>query len=356
MTASNPAAPMDPLWWLVVFWIDGLGMGQAPPVLLGPRHFERFNARLHGQVIDFTRNHRRDNRIWSNSLQEKRELYVYLPPHYDPRKAYPLVIFLHGAAQDEAFFLQAQVQNFDQAIAAGMLPPVIVAAPDGSYRGRVSLIKPATFFANSRLGRFEDWIMDDVWQFMHHNFSIRPEREAHALIGISMGGTAAFSFAIKHKERIKTAVGVHPLLNLRWVDCQGRYQAPFDPNCWGERTRLRGFEVLGRRRLFTLRFGDVYAPLFGHGVQGAQGLATINPLDLMERLDLRPGELDLMAAYGGRDEFNVAAQVESFVYRARERGIAVDITHDPHGTHNLSTGMKFLPDIMNWAATRVPRD
>jgi S-formylglutathione hydrolase FrmB len=358
MTASNrAAASMDPFcWWLVCLWIDGFGMGQAPSGLLGPHHFERINNHLHGRILDFTHNHHADHRLWSNALQQKRDLYVYLPPGFDPVKKYPLAIFLHGAAQDEEFFLQFQAHKFDQAIAAGLLPPFVVAAPDGSLKGRVTYFKPATFWANSRAGCFEDWVMEDVWHFMHQNFPLRPERDAHAILGVSMGGSAAFAHAIKHRDRVKTAIGVHPLLNLLWVDCHGKYRSQFDPECWGERTRLRGLEVVGRRRLFTLRFHDLYGPLFGHGGGAVEGLAGINPLDLMERTDLRPGELNLLAAYGGKDEFNVAAQVESFLYCARQRGVEVDVCYDPSGKHNLATGLRMLPEVMRWASERIPRD
>lgn len=54
------------------------------------------NSRLQGQVLDFTNNHGADRRIWSPALCQKRDLYVYVPPRYDPKKAYPLFIFLHG--------------------------------------------------------------------------------------------------------------------------------------------------------------------------------------------------------------------------------------------------------------------
>lgn len=357
MTAPNlAAASMDPFYWLVVLWIDGLGMGQAPQFLMGPRHLQRMNAQLHGQILDFTQNHHADRRIWSNALQQKRDLYVYLPPGYHPNRPMPLAIFLHGAAQDESFYLQAQAQRLDQAIAAGLMPPVIVAAPDGSLRGRPTYFKPATFFANSRAGRFEDWVMQDVWDFMHQNFAIRPEREAHALIGVSMGGAAAFAHGIKYRDRVKNIIGIHPLLNMRWVDCRGKYRSDFDPECWGERTHLRGLEVVGRRHLFTLRFHDLYGPLFGHGREAVNKLAGINPLDLMERTCLQPGELDFFVAYGGKDEFNVAAQVESFLYRAAQLGIHVDVAYDPRGQHNLATGLRLMPAMLRWASVRVPRD
>src|SRR5579859_7484884 len=140
---------MEPLWWMVALWVDGIGLGQAPPAFLGRHQFERVNRVLCGQLIDFTHNHGADRRIWSPALCEHRDLYVYLPPGFDPSKKYPLAIFLHGAIQDEKFFLQAPVQAFDDAIAKGLLPPVIIAVPDGSLRGRATLHKPAMFWTNS---------------------------------------------------------------------------------------------------------------------------------------------------------------------------------------------------------------
>jgi S-formylglutathione hydrolase FrmB len=344
---------MEPFWWLVALWVDGIGLGQAPPALLGNHQLHRVNRVLHGQLLDFTHNHGADRRIWSPALGQRRDLYVYLPPNFDPARKYPLAIVLHGAAQDEQFFLQAQVEHFDRAIADGLLPPVIIAAPDGSMFGRATLVKPATFWANSRAGNFEDYVMTDVWNFMMQSFPILPEREAHALVGASMGGSACFTLAIKHKDRVKSAIGFMPLLNLRYVDCTGHYRRPFDPSCFGLREQMRGMEKLGRRRLFFLSFNDLFAPLYGYGAQALAGISSINPLEVMERCNLRRGELDLFVAYGGKDEFNVTAQVDSFLYFAHQRGIDVTVDFDPNGRHDLATGMRQLPRALQWAAKRV---
>jgi S-formylglutathione hydrolase FrmB len=344
---------MAPFWWMVALWVDGIGLGQAPSALLGRGHLDRVNACLYGHVVDFTHNHGVDRRIWSPALGRRRDLYVYVPPGYDPARRYPLAIFLHGAAQDEQFFLQAQVEQFDRAIHDGLLPPVILAAPDGSIHGRPTLRDPASFWANSRAGDFEDYLMTDVWKFLMENFPIRQEREAHALVGASAGGSAAFALAIKHRERVKVAMGFMPLLNLRYVDCHGHYRRPFDPDCFAMRERMHCLEPLGRRRMFVLRFGDLFVPLFGHGAQAVAGLSRINPLELMERCDLQPGELDLYVAYGGKDEFNVAAQVESFLYCAEQRGIDVAVDYDPNGKHDLATGTRMLHPALRWVGERV---
>src|SRR5262249_52675500 len=196
---------------LAVALLASLECAPADSILTPTPNLNRVNKRLFGVIIDHTHNHGHDRRIWSPALCERRDLYVYLPPGFDPRLCYPLGICLHGATQDERFFLGAAVEQFDRAIMCGKLPPVILAVPDGSYHGRRSLCKPATFFANSKLGNFEDYLMGDVWNFMMCNYPILPEREAHALVGVSMGGGAAFALGMKYRDRISVAIGLHPV-------------------------------------------------------------------------------------------------------------------------------------------------
>ena len=99
--------------------------------ITNPFAYNRVNRSLHGNIVDYTHNSRNDNRIWSESLCEKRDLYLYLPPNYDSNKAYPLLIWLHGFSQDENVLINYVVKPFDCAIASGKLPPLIIAAPDG---------------------------------------------------------------------------------------------------------------------------------------------------------------------------------------------------------------------------------
>ena len=347
---------MKKLGWIIagaalcLLGLEGRGAG-----LKKRNEIERVNQCIQGQVLDFTHNHGPDRRIWSAALCQKRDLYVYLPPGFNPQKKYPLGIFLHGATQDEQFFMGSLVQRFDQAIVQGKLPPFIVAVPDGSLLGRPSsFIKIASFFANTDAGRYEDYLMEDVWNFVMDNFPIRPEREAHALIGASMGGSAAFAQAIKHKDKIKVAIGFMPALNLRWVDCHDHYRGPFDPCCWGWRTKLKPCEIIGRpKELVKIRFCDLYCPLIGYGPDAMAKLSRFNPIELMDEYDLHEGELSLFVGYGGQDEFNMGAQVESFLYRAKERGVSVGVTFDPQGRHNVEGGRRLFPEALRWIAPLV---
>src|SRR5207249_1212566 len=122
---------------------------------------ERVNGRIQGQVLDFTHNHGADRRIYSPALDARRDLYGYLPPGFDPARQYPLMLVLHGIAQDEQFFLKV-FEDLDCAICCGQLPPMIIAAPDGSLHGSPSLLQPGSFYLNTRAGRFADYITQDV--------------------------------------------------------------------------------------------------------------------------------------------------------------------------------------------------
>ncbi len=314
------------------------------------------NRRLRGKVVDYTANHGVDNRIWSPHLYQRRDLYVYLPPGFDPGKCYPFMIFLHGSAQDEHSFLQFVAPRVDEAIRCGKLPPLIIAAPDGSVCGEPTLHGPATFFINSRLGDFEDFVLQDVWDFVCQHYPIRSEREAHIVAGLSMGGFGAFNYAIKHREAFGVVVGIYPPLNLRWIDAEGNYMANFDPKNWGWRQDLcQRHEVVGRFAggLVHVDIQRFVGPVFGDGPEAILELSRENPIEMLLRYNVQPGELQMYVAYGGKDQFNIDAQVESFLYMARYRGLEVGVGYDPTGRHTLATAGKLFDGIIEWLAPRI---
>jgi S-formylglutathione hydrolase FrmB len=241
-------------------------------------------------------------------------------------------------------------------MASGKLPPAIVAAPDGSISGQASYFSAGSFYINSHAGNFEDYVIQDVWGFLLSHYPVRPEREAHVLAGVSMGGFGAYNLGIKYADQFKVVVGIFPPLNLRWVDCHCRYRANFDPCCWGWRTQVdRGHEVVGRfyLGLVTIRLKKVIDPLFGKGPQALEAVKRENPIEMIDRFGLQDGVLDMYIAYAGRDEYNIDAQVESFLYRARQLGLCVAVGYEPRGRHNLETARKLFPGIVEWLAQRL---
>jgi S-formylglutathione hydrolase FrmB len=316
----------------------------------------RINLTLAGQVIDFTANHGKDRRIWSRALCQRRDVYVYLPPGFDPLKRYPLMLWFHGFAQDEQAFLRDVAPRLDTAIRTCKLPPFIAVAPDGSLEGEPCHAKPGTFYINSQAGRFEDFIMQDVMEFAFNNYPIRPERGAHVLAGLSMGGFGAYSLGIRHRDQFGVVVGVYPPLNLRWVDDQGRYFTPFDPDHWGWRTKTKSrHEVIGlfAGGLIKITIGQIIDPIFGRDDDALEQISRHNPIELLDSYHLRPGELEMYVCYGKYDEFNLAAQIESFLYAARQRCLQVGVGYDPEGHHDLATAVRLLPGLIDWLGPRL---
>jgi S-formylglutathione hydrolase FrmB len=341
--------------WLGVVLVLGLAGAHARAGGWCTRgELDRVNRHIHGQVVDYTHNHGADRRIWSDALGQPRDLYVYLPPGFDPCRRYPLVLWLHGFAQDEQSFLLYVAGPLDEAISTGKLPPVIIAAPDGSLGGSPGLTSAGSFFINSDAGRFEDFIMHDVWDFVTAHYPVRPEREAHVLAGVSMGGGGAYNLAIKYRNRVGVVLGIFPPVNWRWLDCHCRYFSPFDPCCWGWRTQFPPREVVGRfYGVVPIRLGRVMEPLYDKDHDRLERVSLENPIEMLDRLDLHQGELAMYIGYGGKDQFNIEAQVESFLYRARQRGLTIAVDYIPDGKHDLRTALKLLPGVLAWLTAQL---
>jgi S-formylglutathione hydrolase FrmB len=321
----------------------------GPLTLCTKKQVVHLNEKINGSVYDFTNNHKVDRRFYSEALGCKRDMYVYLPPGFDEKLRYPLMIWMHGFIQDEKDFLDL-APIFDKAIACGRLPPMIIAAPDGSIRGRPTFFNMGSFYLNSKAGRFEDYIAVDVWNFLVTNFPIRPEPEAHILAGGSMGGYGAYNLGIKYRKRFKIVAGFLPPLNTRYLDCRGRYYADFDPNCIGWMEKYRPHASIGSfYGVIHIPQYLVVDPLFGRNREEAlQAIARENPVEMLESYDVKPSDLSMFIGYGGKDEFNIDAQVESFLWFAKKRGIEPYVVLDPKGRHRSETGIKMMPEFAAW--------
>mgnify|MGYP002784761728 CR=1 FL=1 len=310
--------------------------------------------KLKGRIVDHTSNHGKDNRIWSRAMYQWRDLYIYLPPQYDPNKRYPIMLLLHPYSTDERGLLHL-LPMIDDAIVQGRMPPLIVALPDGSLDGKGCFDKPGSFFLNSRSGDYEDFILQDVWDFVCTRYPIRPERGAHVLAGVSMGGYAAFNIGLRYRQFFGVVMGIHPPLNPRWADVDGNPRAKFDPRRWGWRTGFDNpHEVIANfGGPFKYRMGDVIRPVFGIGEEAFVNISCNNPLELVINTKLRNGELAMFVGYAGRDEFNIDAQVESFLYYCKFKGLGVAVAFEPDGRHDKHTASKMMPAALDWLGNQI---
>ena len=323
---------------VLVFGLVLATQGHARGQLFDLVNLDRLNGKLCGKVVDQTWNHGEDRRIFSPILGRPRDLYIYLPPGYDPSRAYPLVVFLHGADVDEHDFLDpGDLKELDRLMARGEVPPAVIAAPDGTYQGRNRLTSTHSLWVNGLGGRFEDHVVNEVVPYMMRNYSIRPEREAHGLLGISAGGFGSMGLALKHRDVFGAVATLAGPLNMRYYNEQGRYGADFNPATYRPRSEYNPDEIIAKFYLGFLRrkVKDFIKPVYGEGPDVLARIARDNPADLVEATDLQPGQIQLYVNYAGRDNYNFDAQALSFVWLANLRGVAVDVVRVPRGHHNL---------------------
>ncbi len=330
--------------------------GPAEAQLFELVNLEHLNRQLCGRVVDYTHNHGADRRLYSPILGRPRDLYVYLPPGYDPSVAYPLILFLHGSDVDEHDLLDPDdLKALDGMMSRGEMPPTIIAAPDGTYDGSNRLTSTHSLWINGLGGRFEDHIVAEVVPFLMQTYSIRPERQGHALLGVSAGGYGAMAIALKHRHLFGAVATLAAPLNLLYDNSEGSYHADFNPATYRERTEYDPNMIIARFYLGLLRrrVKTYLEPVYGTGPDVIAKVARDNPADLLSSTDLRPGELDIYVNYPGRDNYNFDAQAESFAWLAARRGIAVDLSSVPGAHHNLPYIEGAEPPAYQWLAQHI---
>jgi S-formylglutathione hydrolase FrmB len=346
----------------------GVALGRAATIVLmltigeaafaqrvTPDHVDRLNALLAGRLLDFTHNHGQDHRRYSCILRQPRDLYVYLPPGYAPSRAYPLVLWLHGAFGDEHIFLdQSELQYLDDLIRRGCAPPMIVACPDGTYCGENQLGAAHSLFLNGAGGAVQDHLLHEVLPFLTAGFSVAAERERHALVGVSAGGTGAMNLLLTRPEFFGAAASIAGAVNLRYGNVQGDYLADFNPATYRWKTAYRSEEVIAQYwgGLIEIPAGRFIEPVFGRGPDVVPRVIQQNPADLLF-LQPPPLETPILLCFGGRDQFNMDAQGASFAWLAESQGVTVEVCHDPHGDHTGDYFIRAQRQVWRWLGKRL---
>lgn len=140
----------------------------------------------------------------STALSEEREVYVYLPAGYDDAEnastEYPVIIFLHGAGTPPAPSYTTYLKASADALIDGGAGEFILIAPDalgGPYG--------SPFYTNSVLnGAYEDYIVNDVIDYVDANYRTAGTADERAIMGHSMGAYGAMKIALTHADMFRT--------------------------------------------------------------------------------------------------------------------------------------------------------
>lgn len=168
-----------------------------------------------------------DHLIPSNAVGTVMRIRVVTPPGYDPQREYPVVYLLHLWGSHERFWtdrLAAHVR-LAEGIAAGTLPPMILAMPQGDKSFYINAVDPpgiiwedspfndaSEYFYDGFdcYGNYGDYLLKEAIPFVEANYPVRQDRAGRAIGGLSMGAAGSAVHAFTDPGRF-CAVGLHGL-------------------------------------------------------------------------------------------------------------------------------------------------
>ena len=155
--------------------------------------------------------HAIDSKILANNPlgdPHLRQLPIYLPPgHEAPNTQLPCIYLLPGFTGSPNKYLSTHpwklgiVARFDRAIANGTAQPAILVMPDCFTR-----IGGSQYVNSSAVGRYEDYIVEEILPFVDATFPVLPGRRG--VVGTSSGGFGALHFAMHHSNLFSAAASV----------------------------------------------------------------------------------------------------------------------------------------------------
>ena len=160
----------------------------VPPVIPGAKPDTVEHIKIHGKHLE--------GNLEGEAVD--RDVIVFLPPSYqkDKHRRYPVVYALHGySIGAEQWTHEIHVpQTIEGAIAQGA-KEMIVVLPDSK-----TIYGGSMYSSSQTTGDFENFIADDVVQYIDAHYRTLPNRLSRGLVGHSMGGYGASRIGMKHPD------------------------------------------------------------------------------------------------------------------------------------------------------------
>ncbi|HNB51952.1 MAG TPA: alpha/beta hydrolase-fold protein [Anaerolineales bacterium] len=118
---------------------------------------------------------------------------LYLPPCYATQTDhfYPILIQIPGRGGSPDDFMEAGgVDRVNQMILTGELPPFILVTTENT---------------DNDYEKYGETIWHDLFPALQTAYRVRPERQFHAVSGVSLGGIAAYRLVFQHPEQFASA-------------------------------------------------------------------------------------------------------------------------------------------------------
>jgi enterochelin esterase-like enzyme len=138
--------------------------------------------------------------------------YVYLPPGYDgpaeARRRYPVLYLLHGHPGGPIdWFRGAQVQRtMDAMLAAGLVQPMILVAPDASG----GWLHDSEMLNQVGGPQVESYLVGTVVHAIDSRFRTIADRAGRAIGGVSSGGYGALNLGLRHQDVYSVILSLMP--------------------------------------------------------------------------------------------------------------------------------------------------
>ena len=151
---------------------------------------------------------------FSQVLDEHREVFVYTPPGYDPKRAtpYPVLFLLHGSGDGAEGWTEVGRAHLiaDNLIATGALEPLVIVMPygHGALPGidQRALEDRSEWSAANNAAVERDFFETTVPEAQRH-YHLSDDADQRAIAGLSMGGGQALTFGLQHPEQFRWVAG-----------------------------------------------------------------------------------------------------------------------------------------------------